>query len=132
MTTPPPNDDELLQQAQAGDQRALADLFMRYRERLRKMVHLRLDRRVSGRFDVSDVLQETYFDVVRRFPEFAAAPVSFYLWIRTLTGQRLIDLHRMHLGARMRDAGREVSLYRGALPQASSVSLARHLLAGLT
>ena len=79
------------------------------------------------------MLQEAYLDVARRFPEYAAAPtVSFYLWLRTLTGQRLIDLHRQHLGAQMRDAGREVSLYRGALPQASSASLAQQMLAGLT
>jgi RNA polymerase sigma-70 factor (ECF subfamily) len=126
------DEDDLLRQARAGDQRALADLFMRYRERLRRMVRLRLDQRLAGRIDASDVLQEAYCDVVRRFPEFAEAPVPFYVWLRALTGQRLIDLHRQHLGARMRDAGREVALYRGALPQASSVSLARHLLAGLT
>jgi RNA polymerase sigma-70 factor (ECF subfamily) len=131
MTTP--TDDDLLRQAKEGDQPALAELFLRYRERLGKMVRLRLDRRVSGRIDVSDVLQETYLDVVRRFAEYVANPsVPFYLWVRALTGQRLIDLHRHHLGARMRDAGREVSLYCGALPQASTVSLAQNLLAGLT
>ena len=71
--------------------------------------------------------------MARRFPEYAAAPpVPFYVWLRALTGQRLIDLHRQHLGAKMRDAGQEVALYRGALPQASSASLAQHLLAGLT
>ena len=124
---------ELLRRATAGDQRALADLFARYRDRLRKMVRLRLDRRMAGRVDTSDVLQDAYLDVARRFPEFAAAPaVPFYLWLRALTGQRLIDLHRHHLGAKMRDAGQEVSIYRGALPQASSASLAQQLLAGLT
>ena len=71
--------------------------------------------------------------MARRFPEYAAAPtVPFYLWLRTLAGQRLVDLHRRHLGAQMRDAGQEVSLYRGALPAASSASLAQQLLAGLT
>jgi RNA polymerase sigma-70 factor (ECF subfamily) len=125
--------DDLLRRAQAGDQAALGALFAHYRDRLRQMVRLRLDRRLCGRLDPSDVLQEAYLDVARRFPEYAAAPtVSFYLWLRTLTGQRLIDLHREHLGAQMRDAGREVSLYRGALPQASSASLAQQMLAGLT
>src|SRR5262245_28581349 len=125
--------DDLLRRAKGGDEAALGALFAHYRERLRKMVRLRLDRRVYGRLDPSDVLQEAYLDVARRFPEYAAAPtVSFYLWLRTLTGQRLIDLHRQHLGAQMRDAGREVSLYRGALPQASSASLAQQMLAGLT
>jgi RNA polymerase sigma-70 factor (ECF subfamily) len=133
MTETGTTTDDLLRRAKSGDEAALATLFTHYRERLRKMVRLRLDRRVYGRLDPSDILQEAFLDVARRFHEYAAAPTtSFYLWLRALTGQRLIDLHRQHLGAQMRDAGREVSLYRGALPQASSASLAQHMLAGLT
>jgi RNA polymerase sigma-70 factor (ECF subfamily) len=125
--------DDLLRRARAGDASALGALFAHYRDRLRLMIRLRLDRRVCGRLDPSDVVQEAYLDVARRFPEYAAAPaVPFYVWLRELTGQRLIDLHRRHLGAKMRDAAQEVSLYRGALPQASSASLAQQLLAGLT
>src|SRR5262245_45068861 len=133
MTAPETDEADLLRRAMVGDQQALARLFAGYRDRLRQMVRLRLDRRLSGRIDTSDVLQDAYLDVARRFPEYAASPtVPFYLWLRSLTGQRLVDLHRHHLGAGMRDAGREVSLYRGALPAASSASLAQQLLAGLT
>ena len=133
MTIPETDEADLLQRAKGGDQHALAALFARYRDRLRKMVRLRLDRRMAGRIDPSDVLQDAYLDVARRFSEYAAAPtVPFYLWLRALAGQRLVDLHRRHLGAQMRDAGQEVSLYRGALPTASSASLAQQLLAGLT
>jgi RNA polymerase sigma-70 factor (ECF subfamily) len=125
--------DDLLRRAQAGDRQALAALFTHYRERLRQMVRLRLDRRLQGRLDPSDVLQEAYLDLARRLPEYAANPsLPFFLWLRGVTGQRLIDLHRQHLGAKMRDAAQEVSLYRGALPQASSVSLAAQLLGRLT
>jgi RNA polymerase sigma-70 factor, ECF subfamily len=49
-----------------------------------------------------------------------------------VVGQKLIDIHRHHLGTKMRDAGQEVSLYRGALPQATSVSLAAQLLGKMT
>jgi RNA polymerase sigma-70 factor (ECF subfamily) len=133
MTDSQATTDDLLLRAKAGDAAALGELFAHYRDRLRKMVRLRLDRRVAGRLDASDVLQEAYLDVARRFPEYAAAPaVPLYVWLRELTGQRLIDLHRQHLGTKMRDAGQEVSLHRGALPQASSASLAQQLLAGLT
>jgi RNA polymerase sigma-70 factor (ECF subfamily) len=133
MTDAGPTTDDLLRQARTGDTAALGTLFAQYRDRLRKMVRLRIDRRMAGRLDASDVLQEAYLDVARRFPEYAAAPtVPFYVWLRALTGQRLIDLHRQHLGAKMRDAAQEVALYRGALPQASSASLAQQLLAGLT
>jgi RNA polymerase sigma-70 factor (ECF subfamily) len=125
--------DELVSRATAGDQEALAEVFAQYRDRLRQMVRLRLDRRLQGRLDPSDVLQEAYLDFARRLPDYARQPnMPFYLWLRYLTGQRLIDLHRQHLGAQMRDAGQEVSLYRGALPQASSVSLAAQLLGRLT
>jgi RNA polymerase sigma-70 factor (ECF subfamily) len=133
MTSDANNTDELLRRARDGDQQALADLFGRYRDRLRRMVHLRLDRRLQGRIDPSDVLQEAYLALARRFPEYAGNPVMpFFLWLRTLTGQKLIEVHRQHLGAKMRDAGQEVSLHRGALPPASSVSLANQLLGRLT
>jgi RNA polymerase sigma-70 factor, ECF subfamily len=124
----------LIQKALAGDESALAALFERYRERLRRMIRLRLDRRLSGRVDSSDVLQEAYLDVRRRISEFASNPAAmpFHLWLRLITGQRLTDVHRFHLGAQMRDAGQEVSLHRGPFPQADSVSLAAQLLGRLT
>jgi RNA polymerase sigma-70 factor (ECF subfamily) len=125
--------DDLLHRAKTGDERALAELFARHRPRLRRMIRLRLDRRLAGRLDPSDVLQEAYLDLARRFPEYAANPgLPFYPWLRSLTGQKLTDLHRHHLGTKMRDAGQEVSLYRGALPPVSSASLANQLLGRLT
>jgi RNA polymerase sigma-70 factor (ECF subfamily) len=125
--------DDLLRRVQRGDQRALVAVFTRYRDRLRRMVRLRLDRRLQGRIDPSDVLQDAYLDVARRAGEYVANPsVPVFLWLRLITGQRLMALHRQHLGAQMRDAGQEVSLYRGALPQATSVSLAALLLGRLT
>jgi RNA polymerase sigma-70 factor (ECF subfamily) len=78
-------------------------------------------------------LQDGYLDLARRAPEYFANPtLPFYVWLRLLVGQRLLALHRQHLGAQMRSAGQEVSLYRGALPQASSASLAAQLLGKLT
>ncbi len=124
---------ELVRRIAEGDQQALAEAFARYRSRLRRMVLLRLDRRLQGRIDASDVLQEAYLDVARRAVEYAANPtLPLFLWLRLLTGQRLLIVHRQHFEAKMRDVGQEVSLYRGALPQASSVSLAAQLLGRLT
>lgn len=133
MTGSTKEPEELLSRAKVGDIGALAELFDVYRERLWQMVRLRLDVRLQRRIDPSDILQETYLDVSRRFADYAADPqMPFFLWLRWLTGQRLIDLHRAHLGAKMRDVRQEMSLYRGALPQASSVSLAAQLLGRLT
>jgi RNA polymerase sigma-70 factor (ECF subfamily) len=130
MTSQPNDTDEdLLRRVSHGDQAALAALFSHYRKRLRQMVRLRLDRRLQGRVDPSDVLQEAYLDVAAQLPHYLKKrEMSFFLWLRLVTGQRLMRIHRQHLGAALRDASREVSLYRGALPQASSVSLAEQLL----
>ena len=54
------------------------------------------------------------------------------MWLRFLTEQRLLEQHRFHLGARARDAGRDISLYHGALPETTSAALAAHLLGHLT
>lgn len=125
--------DSLVKRAAEGDDAALAAIFTQHRGRLRQMVLLRLDRRLQRRVDPSDVLQEAYLDISRRIAEYARDPIiPLFLWMRLLTGQRLIDIHRHHLGAKMRDAGREVSLFRGALPEASSVSLAERLLGQIT
>jgi RNA polymerase sigma-70 factor (ECF subfamily) len=131
----PLNDPKiLLERALAGDEAALAALFEGYRERLRRMIRLRLDRRLSGRVDSSDVLQEAYLDVRKRLSEFARDPeaLPFHLWLRLIAGQKLTDVHRAHLGTHMRDAGKEVSLHRGPFPQASSISLAAQLLGRMT
>src|SRR5260370_104834 len=97
------------------------------------MVHLRLSRRLQGRVDDSDVLQEAYLDVSRRLNEYLTDPkLPFFLWLRHMTGLKLAEVHRHHLGTQMRDADREVTLHRGGLPEADSVSLAAQLLGKLT
>jgi RNA polymerase sigma-70 factor (ECF subfamily) len=124
---------DLLERAAGGDQLAMQELFALHRDRLKRMVHLRLSRRVQGRVDDSDVLQETFLDVSRRLPEYLADPkLPFYLWLRHMTGLKLAEVHRRHLGTQLRDADREVTLHRGGLPEADSVSLAAHLLGQLT
>ena len=123
----------LIENAAGGDQQALAELFTRHRDRLRRMVDLRLNRRLQGRVDASDVIQEAYLEICKHFAEYARTPtLPFFLWLRHITGQKLIMVHRQHLGAKMRDAELEVSLHRGDFPQASSISLAEQLLGRLT
>jgi RNA polymerase sigma-70 factor (ECF subfamily) len=92
-----------------------------------------LDPRLRGRLDESDVLQESYLDAIRRFAEYEANPsVPLFVWVRSLTLQRMVDLHRYHLGAQVRDVGREISLCAGPMPEACSVSLAAQLVGRLT
>lgn len=111
----------------------MAELFARHRDQLRRMVRLRLDRRLQGRVDPSDVLQEAQLEVFRRAAAYAADPrMSPFVWLRFITGQQLIASHRRHLGAQMRSAGQEIALHRGPMPQATSASLAEMLLGRLT
>ena len=133
MNTDAPSTDDLLGAARAGDQSAFAALFERCRARLERVVRLRMDRRLQGRVDPADVVQETYLAARGKFPHhFDASGLPPFLWLRLEVGQKLVDLHRFHLGARMRAAGQEISLHRGALPQVTSVSLAEQLLGRLT
>jgi RNA polymerase sigma-70 factor (ECF subfamily) len=126
-------DDELFEAARGGDEGALAVLVERHRGRLERMVGLRMDRRLQGRVDPADVVQDAYLTVRRKFPQYAeSGRLPFFLWLRLEVGQKLVDLHRFHLDARMRDAGQEVSLHRGALPPVTSLSLAEQLLGKLT
>jgi RNA polymerase sigma-70 factor (ECF subfamily) len=93
------------------------------------MISLRMDSRVRGRCDPDDVIQDVYLDAVRRIAEYPQNQnLPFFLWLRLLAMQKLVDLHRRHLSAKARDATREVSLYDGALPQATSAVLASQLL----
>ena len=121
--------DRLLERAVQGDQQEWAALLARHRERLRRMVALRLDHRLQGRIDASDVIQETYLEAWSRLADYLRNPtMPFFLWLRFLAGQKLVTLHRHHLGVEMRDPGREVSLYHGSLPETSSAALAAQLL----
>jgi RNA polymerase sigma-70 factor, ECF subfamily len=109
--------------------RELATLFDQHRDRLRRMVELRMDPRLRGRLDASDVVQEAFVDVARDLPAYLANPsLPVLLWMRLHVGRRMTTLHRQHLGTQMRDAGREISLFQGALPEASSAALASMLL----
>lgn len=125
--------DDLLHSAAEGDQQALNKLFDLYRSRLKKMVRLRLNRRLQGRVDDSDILQDAYLEAARRLPDYLQDPKApFFLWLRRIAGDQLLEVHRTHLGTQMRDVDREVSLHRGPLPAANSISLAAQLLGRLT
>ncbi len=119
-----------LEAAARGDRAAWGAVLAQQRERLRRMVALRMDRRLQGRVDPSDVIQDAYLEAARRLPEYVreSAPMPLFLWLRYLTAQALQTLHRRHLGAQGRDAGRDISIDGGRIPQATSAALAAQLL----
>lgn len=104
-------------------------LFAEYRERLRRVVALRMDPRLQGRIDASDVVQEAYLEASERYGDYLGDPrMPLFLWLRFLTVQRLLILHRHHLGAQARDARREVPLAAGSAPLVTPSGLAEQLL----
>ncbi len=133
MTDEPLDLNDLLARSLAGDDDALQRLLESYRDRLRRMVQYRLDQRIQARIDASDVLQEAYVEAWQRIADYRRQPsLPFFLWLRFLVVQRLTTLHRQHLGVLARDVTREVSIYSGPLPAASSMALAAQLVGQLT
>ena len=131
--TVPERSAELLTRLRAGDQPAIGELFDLFRERLWRMLYVRLDRRVSARLAPDDVLQEAFLDVARRIGEYLAEPdVPVYVWLRFLAIQRMQLLQRMHLGAEIRAVGAEVPMPNGELSFASAESMAGQLIGHMT
>src|SRR5262249_43283767 len=77
--------DELVARLGRADPVALAAFFCRHRDRLRRMVALRLDHRLNGRVSPSDILQEAYIDALRRLPHYFAKPdMPLFGWLRLI------------------------------------------------
>jgi RNA polymerase sigma-70 factor, ECF subfamily len=124
--------EALLARLRGNDGEALGELFMLHRERLWRMLYVRLDRRLTSRVTPDDVIQETFLDVARRIGEYLDKPaVPFYVWLRFLAVQRMQMIQRAHLGAQMRNVSQEVSLPPGGA-LASSESMAGQLVSHMT
>lgn len=120
--------ESVIARVKTGDEDALAELFHHYKGQLRRIISFRMDQNLKGRIDPSDVLQEAYIDLAKRLPEFGKQDgMSFFVWLRLVTKERLLGFHRQHLATQKRDARREVRI-RQNTSGASSVFLAAHLL----
>lgn len=124
-------DDDLLPQLQEGDPDAFRDLIERHRGRLKRMVRLRLNDRLHGRVDESDIIQETAIQASRSLPDYIKdQQIPPYIWLRRIATRKLVDAHRVHLGAKKRTAELEISIDQKG-PQLSSASLAAQTESGL-
>ncbi len=119
----------LLNKANTGDQSAIGELLIKHRARLLRVVNFRMDRRLKTRIDAHDVIQEACLDATQRFSKYLEErTMPFFVWLRFLTLQKLMELHRHHFGVQARDAGREVSINRAPAAQPTSAILAAQLL----
>lgn len=127
-TQPITETDDIVAAMRHGNADALAIVFSRYRERLRQIIRFRLDYRIAARVADSDVLQESYIAAAKRLQQFAQqTDMSPFLWLRLIVSQQLIDVHRQHMQAEMRDARREVSLLPAGCSPHTSMAIAAQL-----
>jgi RNA polymerase sigma-70 factor (ECF subfamily) len=133
MSAPANEIDPLLELASRGDHESWAALLERHAQRLRRLVAFRMDQRLQGRIDPSDVMQEASLEAWQHLEDYLREPkIPFFIWLRGIVVNKLREQHRHHLGTQMRDAAREISIYRGALPEATSAALAAQLMGHLT
>ena len=124
---------DLVNRLRNDGEATFAELFSLHRDRLWRMVNFRLDPRLHGRVDADDVLQDAYMDGINRIQYYIEDPsASFFIWLRLIVGQTMINLHRRHLGTQMRDANREISIHTASGVRSTSGTLAAHLLGQLT
>jgi RNA polymerase sigma-70 factor (ECF subfamily) len=130
--TSTPDTEDLIAQAAAGDAAAREGLLARHRERLRKMIACRLDRRLAARVDPSDVVQEVLAEANDKLDRWLRErPVSFYPWLREMATQQLVTLYRRHVEAARRNVRREEPGLL-ALPEESLANLAERLATSAT
>ncbi|MCA9268340.1 MAG: sigma-70 family RNA polymerase sigma factor [Planctomycetales bacterium] len=119
---------ELLAHAQQGNADAGGQALERHRDALRRLVQMRLDRRVQQRVDVSDVVQDVMIEASQRLAAYLANPVMpFHLWLRHMTRDRIIDMHRRHRVSAKRSVDREQPLAVNATNDRSTIELAAQI-----
>lgn len=120
-----PDTEELLRRIGGGDRSATSLLLDRHRDRLRRMVAVRVDPRLAARVDPSDVVQDVLFEAAAKLPEYARQrPLPFYPWLRQLGWDRIRELYAQHVRAQRRSVRRE----QPALPDRSAEMLIRQLV----
>ena len=133
MADGPPDQEALLARAAAGDGAAWGALLTSHEPKLTRMVAFRMDARLRGRVDAADVVQDAFVEASAHRPDyFRAPPVPLFLWLRGVVGNKLLEVHRHHLGVRKRDAKRDLPLHAPCGPHDTSAALCAHLTAGLT
>ena len=123
----------LLGRLKGGDDEAFSELFARYRDRLYHIVSVRMDRRLAGRVDTDDIVQEIYLDAASRIHHFTNSHSgSFFVWLRLVAMQTMANAFRRHLDTKMRDAKREISIHTGRTYENPTKPIAMQLLGRLT
>jgi RNA polymerase sigma-70 factor (ECF subfamily) len=120
--------EQLLHRARAGDRSTLGQLLELYRSYLVILARVQIGRRLQGKVDASDVVQEAYLGAYRDFPQFRGTNEKEFLgWLRRVLASVLANLVRHYQGTQRRDVRLEQKL-TVELEQ-SSQALDRNLVA---
>jgi RNA polymerase sigma-70 factor, ECF subfamily len=108
MTADPPI---LLQQARAGIEGALGQLLESYSRYLTLLARVQIGRRIQGKVDAADVVQETFLEVHRQFPNFrGTTEAELVSWLRKILAGQLALVLRRYVGTKGRDVRLEMDL----------------------
>jgi RNA polymerase sigma-70 factor (ECF subfamily) len=111
MTTPTAAVRRLLALARAGDADALGRLLEAYRPYLALLARLQIGRRLRGKADPADVVQETFLEAHRDFAAFRGSTEGELMaWLRQILARNLTNLARRYVGTRGRDVRLEQEL----------------------
>jgi len=103
--------EQLMGLAQAGDATALGQLLQLYRNYLGLLARLQVDRRLQGKVDPSDLVQETFLKAHRNFAQFRGrTEEELVSWLRQILTNNLANLVRHYLGRQRRDVRLERQL----------------------
>ena len=133
MTTSSDSTIDLVQSLRSGHDDALGELIDHYRERLERIIRFRLDYRLAGRVAPADVIQDAFISAQARLDHFRGKPdMPFFVWLRLIVQQQLIDLHRQHLQAEKRDVRKEISIEQPQASPQTSLAIAAYLVGNAT
>jgi RNA polymerase sigma-70 factor (ECF subfamily) len=105
------NPEQLLRLARAGDGEARGQLLELYRNYLVLLARLQIGRRLQGKADADDLVQETFLNAHRDFLQFRGATEGELAnWLRRILAANLAGLVRRYLGTRRRDPRLERNL----------------------
>jgi RNA polymerase sigma-70 factor (ECF subfamily) len=101
----------LLGLARAGDSLALGRLLQRYRSYLVLLARYQIGRRLQGKADASDLVQEAFLEAHRDFAQFrGATEAELAGWLRRILATNLANLVGRYCGTRRRDVRLERDL----------------------
>jgi len=103
--------EQLVGLARAGSTPAMGNLLELYRNYLELLARVQVGRRLQGKVDAADLVQETFLAAHAGFSEFrGVTEAELVAWLRQILASRLAKLVRYYYGTQGRDVRLERDL----------------------